>query len=150
MDSKSNNHPNFSNRFESSMSKATAYFLFGGMGRVEDLIGEGIVDLKMYDTTPEHAKEYGLQSINPLYIQTICVSEPKRLKGLGKKVLAYIEKYAIENGHDVVFGHITQKAKFTKDERETFFCDIDMIKNWLHSNGYAINDNNNDFHKVIS
>ena len=119
-------------------------------GRVEDLIGEGIVDLKMYDTTPEHAKEYGLQSIHPLYIQTICVSEPKRLKGLGKKVLAYIEKYAIENGHDVVFGHITQKAKFTKDERETFFCDIDMIKNWLHSNGYAINDNNNDFHKVIS
>lgn len=118
-------------------------------GNVEDLISRGIVDLKMYDTTPEHAKEYGLQSINPLYVQTICVNKSKRLKGLGKKVLAYIEKYAIENGHDVVFGHINQKAKFTKDEREAFFCDIDMIKNWLHSNGYAINKDNNDFHKIV-
>ena len=118
-------------------------------GEVEDLIAEGIVDLKIYGTTPEHAKEYGIKSINPLYVQSIFVSKDKRLIGLGKKVLKYIEKYAVENGHDVVFGHITQKAKFTKDERETFFSDIDLIKNWLQSNGYAINDNNNDFHKFI-
>ena len=118
-------------------------------GEIEDLISRGIVDLKMFDTTPKHAKEYGLQCLNPLFVQTICVSEPKRLKGLGTKVLSYIEKYAIENGHDLIFGHITEKAKFTKDQRKTFFCDIDMIKNWLHSNGYAINDENNDFHKVI-
>jgi GNAT superfamily N-acetyltransferase len=118
-------------------------------GEIEDLISRGIVDLKMYDTTPKHAKEYGFQCLNPLFVQTICVSESKRLKGLGTKVLSYIEKYAIENGHDLIFGHITQKAKFTKDKRETFFCDIDMIKNWLHSNGYAINNENNDFYKVI-
>jgi GNAT superfamily N-acetyltransferase len=118
-------------------------------GEIEDLISRGIVDLKMTDTTPKHAKEYGLQSLNPLFVQTICVSESKRLKGLGKKALSYIEKYAIENGHDLIFGHIIEKAKFTKDQRKTFFCDIDMIKNWLHSNGYSINDENNDFHKVI-
>jgi len=31
MDSKSNNHLSVSSHFESSMSKATAYFLFGGV-----------------------------------------------------------------------------------------------------------------------
>jgi len=118
-------------------------------GEVEDLINEGIVELKMYETTPEHAREYGISSINPLYIQTICVNNDSRLKGIGKKVLAYIDEYAMNNGNDIVFGHITQKAEFTKDERQNFFCDVDLIKNWLYSNGYAINDDNNDFHKVI-
>ena len=121
----------------------------GGGGEVEDLISKGIVELKMFDTKPEHAKEYGLDAKKPLYIETLCVAENERNKGVGEKVLSYIEKYAIENGHDLIFGNITQKAKFTKDKRETFFCDIDMIKNWLHSNGYAINNENNDFHKVI-
>jgi hypothetical protein len=118
-------------------------------GEVEDLINKGVVELKMYETTPEHAREYGIGSINPLYIQTICVNNDSRLKGIGKKVLAYIDEYARKNGNDVVFGHITQKAEFTKDERQNFFCDIDLIKNWLYSNGYAINNDNNDFHKVI-
>jgi GNAT superfamily N-acetyltransferase len=117
---------------------------------IENLIEEGIVELKIYNTIPEHAKEYGLDSVNPLYVQSIYVSDNSRLKGIGKKVLAYIDKYAIKNGHDVIFGHITQKAKFTKDKRETFFSDIDMIKNWLHSNSYAINQNNNDFYKVVN
>jgi len=117
---------------------------------IENLIEEGIVELKIYNTAPEHAKEYGLDSVNPLYVQSIYVSDNSRLKGIGKKVLAYIDKYAIKNGHDVIFGHITQKAKFTKDKRETFFSDIDMIKNWLHSNSYAINQNNNDFYKVVN
>ena len=122
---------------------------FNDGGEVEDLINEGIVELKMYETTPEHAREYGISSINPLYIQTICVNNDSRLKGIGKKVLAYIDEYAMNNGNDIVFGHITQKAEFTKDERQNFFCDVDLIKNWLYSNGYAINDDNNDFHKVI-
>ena len=116
---------------------------------VEDLISKGVVELKMFDTKPEHAKEYGLDSKKPLYVQTICVSENERLKGIGNKVLQYIDDYAIKNGHDVVFGHITQKAQFSKDNRETFFCDIDLIKHWLHSKGYAINSDNNDFHKLI-
>lgn len=116
---------------------------------VESLIKQGKIDLKFYDTTPKHAKEYGLKSRNPLYIQNISVSKNERLKGVGKKVLAYIDEYAIKNGNDVVFGHITQEADFTKDDREAIFSNINMIKNWLKSNGYVINDDNNDFHKVI-
>jgi len=105
----------------------------------------------MFETKPEHAKEYGLNSVNnPLYFQSLCIKENQRLKGIGNKVLKYINNYAIKNRHDIVFGHITQKAEFTKDNRQTFFCDTDMIKNWLYSNGYAINKNNNDFHKVIN
>ena len=119
-------------------------------GKVEDLISQGVVELKMFDTKPEHAKEYGLDSVNPLFVQSLCITENQRLKGIGNKVLQYIDDYAIKNGHDVVFGHITQKAEFTKDNRETFFCDTDMIKNWLHSKGYAIQTHNNDFHKVIN
>jgi GNAT superfamily N-acetyltransferase len=75
----------------------------------------------MFDTKPEHAKEYGLDSVNPLYVQSLCITENKRLKGVGKKVLQYIDDYAIKNGHDLVFGHITQKAKFTKDNSLIFF-----------------------------
>ena len=118
--------------------------------KVKDLISQGVVELKMFDTKPEHAKEYGLDSVNPLYVQSLCITENQRLKGIGNKVLQYIDDYAIKNGHDLVFGHITQKAEFTKDNRETFFCDTDMIKNWLHSKGYAIQTHNNDFHKVIN
>jgi len=118
-------------------------------GEVEDFISKGIVELKMYETTPEHAREYGINSRNPLYIQTICVNNDSRLKGIGTKVLTYIDEYARKNGNDVVFGHIAQKAEFTKDERQNFFCDNDLIKDWLYSNGYAINNDNNDFHKVI-
>jgi hypothetical protein len=122
---------------------------YGDGGEVEDLISKGIVELKMFDTTLEHAKEYGLNSKKPLYVQNLCVSENERLKGIGNKVMQYIDNYAIKNGHDVVFGHITQKARFSKDNRQTFFCDIDLIKHWLQSKGYAINSDNNDFHKII-
>ena len=105
---------------------------------IEDLISQGVVELKMFDTKPEHAKEYGLDSVNPLYVQSLCITENKRLKGIGNKVLNYIDEYAIKNGHDVVFGHITQDAN------------VEMIKNWLHSKGYAINNDNNDFYKVVN
>lgn len=121
-------------------------------GEVEDLINQGIVDFKIFDTKPEHAKEYGLDSVNPLYLQSLYVDENQRLKGVGKKVLQYIDDYAIKNGHDVVFGHINQKATMTKDNRTgyfTEFTDIDFIKHWLFRNGYSVNQENNDFHKVI-
>ena len=125
---------------------------FDDGGEVEDLISQGIVELKMFDTKPEHAKEYGLDFINPLYVQSLNVNENKRLKGVGKKVLQYIDDYAIKNGHDVVFGHINQKATMTKDNRTgyfTEFADIDFIKHWLFRNGYSVNQENNDFHKVV-
>ena len=125
---------------------------FDGGGAVEDLISQGIVELKMFATKPEHAKEYGLDSINPLYVQSLNVNENKRLKGVGKKVLEYIDDYAIKNGHDVVFGHINKKATMKKDNRTgyfTVFTDIDYIKHWLFRNGYSVNQENNDFHKVV-
>jgi predicted acetyltransferase len=121
-------------------------------GEVEDLISQGIVELKMFATKPEHAKEYGLDSVNPLFVQSLNVNENKRLKGVGKKVLQYIDDYAIKNGHDVVFGHINKKATMTKDNRTgyfTEFTDIDFIKHWLFRNGYSVNQENNDFHKVV-
>ena len=122
---------------------------FGEGGQVQDLISQGVVELKMFDTKPEHAKEYGFDVKNPLYIQSICIQKNERLKGIGKKVFQYIDEYAIKNGHDLIFGHITQKANFTKDKRETDLCDIDLIKEFLIKSGYKTIEGNNDFHKVI-
>jgi GNAT superfamily N-acetyltransferase len=118
-------------------------------GQVQDLINNGFVELKMFGTKPKHAKEYGLDAINPLYIQNIYINKDERLKGIGSKVLNYIDAYAIHNGHDVVFGHITEKAEFTKDSRKTRLSNVEIIKNWLKDNGYSINENNNDFYKII-
>ena len=118
-------------------------------GQVQDLISQGVVELKMFDTKPEHAKEYGFDVKNPLYIQSICIQENERLKGIGKKVFQYIDEYAIKNGHDLIFGHITQKANFTKDSRQTNLCDIDLIKEFLIKSGYKIIEGNNDFYKLI-
>ena len=112
---------------------------FENGGEVEDLISKGIVELKMFDTKPEHAKEYGLDSINPLYVQTLSVTKNKRLQGIGNKVLQYIDDYAIKNGHDVVFGHITQKAE----------PNIDILKSMLIKSGFNTCEGNNDFYKKI-
>lgn len=120
-------------------------------GEIENLIDQGEIELKVYPTTPKHANLYGLKSENPLYIQTIFISENQRLKGIGKKVLKYLNDFVIENGHDVMFGHITQKASFSKDDsRESNLDDVAMIKNWLQSNGYEICEGNNDFYKVVN
>jgi DNA polymerase III sliding clamp (beta) subunit (PCNA family) len=119
-------------------------------GEIEQFKKQGILDLNFYPTNSEHAKEYGINAKNPLYLQNITVKESDRLKNIGQKVLFYIDEYAKNNGHDVIFGHINQKAKFSKDKRKSFFSDIEMIKNWLHNNGYSINQDNNDFHKVLT
>lgn len=113
------------------------------------IIENDLFNLKFYKTTPEHAEEYGIVSNNPIYVYHFFVSENSRLKGIGKQVLKYIENYAEKNENDLIFGHINNNAEFTKDDRKTFFSDIDMIKNWLHNKGYAVNEDNNDFHKII-
>ena len=118
-------------------------------GEIENLISQGVIDLKFYETTPEHAKGYGIKAIKPIFVQNLCVSEKHRLKGIGNKVLKYIESYAQNNGNDVIFGYLADNAVFSKDSRQSYFCDADMVKNWLQSKGYAINDDNNDFHKAI-
>ena len=123
---------------------------FNKGGEIENLIDQGEIELKVYPTTPEHANVYGLKSKNPLYIESIFISENQRLKGIGKKVLNYLNDFAIKNGHDVMFGHITQKASFSKDDsRQSNLDDVDMIKYWLQSNGYETCEGNNDFYKVM-
>jgi hypothetical protein len=118
-------------------------------GQLKSLIEEGVVDLKFYETTPEHAKEYGIQANKPFYVQNLIVIEKERLKSIGKKVLHHLDNYAIENGNDVIFGYLADKSSFSRDSRQSFYSDIDMIKNWLHNNGYAINNETNEFHKVV-
>jgi GNAT superfamily N-acetyltransferase len=119
------------------------------MKEIESLISKAILELNFYETTPENAKDFGIEAKKPLYVQNLFVSENERLIGIGKKVLNYLEDYARKNGNDVIFGYVERKASFTKDSRQSFFCDVDMIKNWLHNNGYAINVENNHFHKVV-
>ena len=108
-------------------------------GEVDKLIEDGIVELKMYDTTNEHSKIYGFDAQKPLYIQSIIVSEEHRGKGIGSKVMEYILDYANKNGHDVIFGHITQKAEPS----------IDVIKSMIQKSGFNTIEGNNDFYKVM-
>jgi len=119
---------------------------------INEMIKSGIVNLNFYETTTEHAKEFGIDAKKPLYIQELFVSEDFRLKGIGKQVLNYLNDYAVDNGNDVIFGYVANNSKFTKDSKfsPTFFSDVNIMKCWFHNNGYAVNDDNNDFHKVIT
>lgn len=119
-------------------------------GEIENLIKEGKIDLKFYETTPSNAREYGIECENPIYIQTLHITKENRLNGLGKKTLKYLEDYCKKNGNDVIFGKINNNVEFTKDERTNYLSDVELIKYWLHDNGYAVNDDNNDFHKVVN
>ena len=120
----------------------------GRGGDIKDLILSKKIELNFYRTTPDHALEYGIKAKNPLYLKNFYVTKSERLKGIGKKMLKYLDDYAIENGNDVIFGHIGQKATFSKN-KETYLNDTQLIKNWLHDNGYAVNDDDNNFHKVV-
>jgi hypothetical protein len=111
-------------------------------GEIEQYKEQGILEMNIYPTNSEHAKEYGINAQNPLYIQNLTVKESDRLKNLNE--------YAKNNGHDVIFGHIIQKAKSSKEKQKSFLSDVEMIKNCLHNNGYSINQDNNDFHKVLT
>lgn len=106
--------------------------------------------VKLYFTTSEHAIQYGYKSKNPIFIKELFVEKEKRNQGNGKELLLIIEKYAKDNGADLIFGSIPNDASFTKDSRINFFSDVDMIKNWLHRKGYEICVGNNDFYKFIA
>jgi uncharacterized protein YxjI len=120
----------------------------GNGGEIKDLILSKKIELNFYRTTTDHALEYGIEAKNPLYLKNFHVTKTERLKGIGKKMLKYLDDYAIENGNDVIFGYINQKAIFTKN-KETNLNNTQLIKNWLHDNGYAVNDDDNNFHKVV-
>ena len=113
-----------------------------------ELEHEGL-EIKFYETKTEHAKEYGLKSTKPIFFKHLLIDREKRNRGNGKALLKMVEEYAEKNNCDLIFGHIPNDAEFTKDSRISFFSDIEMIKNWLHKNGYAIIPENNDFHKVL-
>ena len=107
-------------------------------------------EIKFYETTTEQAKEYGLKASKPIFFKHLLVDDKKRNTGNGKQLLKMVEEYAQKNNCDLIFGHIPNDAQFTKDStRLNFFTETEMIKNWLHDNGYAVNQDNNDFHKVI-
>lgn len=119
-------------------------------GGIDYLIEKGIVDLKFYETTTKHAKEYRVEAKKPLYVQNLYINEKERLKGIGKETLEYLNDYAKKNGNDVIFGYIAEKVEFTKDSKKSFNSNVQSIKDWLHKNGYVVNNESNDFHKIVN
>ena len=113
-----------------------------------ELEHEGL-EIKFYETTSEQAKELGFKASKPLLLKHISVDKIKRNRGNGKALLEMIQEYAEKNKCDLIMCSISQDAEFTKDETVCFLPDVEIIKWWLHRNGYAINPDNNDFHKVI-
>ena len=113
-----------------------------------ELEHEGL-EIKFFETTSEHAKEYGLKAIKPIFLKHLSVDRKKRNRGNGKALMKMVQEYAEKNNCDLILGTIPNDAEFTKDERVSFFSDIEMIKNMLFRNGYSINSDNNDFHKVL-
>jgi GNAT superfamily N-acetyltransferase len=105
--------------------------------------------IKVYCTTPEHALEYGITAKSPLFLKELSVVSEKRNNGYGKKLLEIVDDFARSNNCDIIFGDIPEEVDFTKDKRTTFFNSVEMVKNWLFQNGYSINSENNNFHKVM-
>jgi GNAT superfamily N-acetyltransferase len=114
----------------------------------KELEYEGFV-IKCYVSESNHSKQYGIESLKPLYLKEIYVDVNKRNKGYGKELINMVEEFANSHNCDLIFGNIPQNADFSKDERVTTFSDVEMIKNWLFKLGYNINSDNNDFHKII-
>jgi GNAT superfamily N-acetyltransferase len=113
-----------------------------------ELNHEGL-EIKFFETTPEHAKEYGFKATKPIYIEHLLVDVKKRNRGNGTQLLKMIQEYCENNKFDLIFGTIPNYAQFTKNSKYSLFSDNEMIKSWLFRNGYAINPDNNDFHKVF-
>jgi|688.fasta_scaffold03324_10 GNAT superfamily N-acetyltransferase len=124
-------------RADGKKRKSEKYLADGG--QVQELMRDGIVEIKMFDTTNEHSKEYGFDAQKPLFIQSIIVSKEHRGKGIGNKVFEYIVDNAKENKYDLIFGHIPQEAEPS----------IDFIKSMLNKSGFTTIEGNNDFYKII-
>ncbi len=111
---------------------------------------ESGIEIKAYQTSPEHAKEYGLQANNPLYVQKVFINPDQRNQGKGKEALRMIEEFARKNNNDVVFGHIADNVQFSSGpDRMGYYEDMTLAKKWLRSKGYTVSVGNNDFHKVV-
>jgi 8-oxo-dGTP pyrophosphatase MutT (NUDIX family) len=111
------------------------------------------LEIKFYESTSEHAKEHGLKASKPIFLKHLSVDKKKRNRGNGKALLNMVQEYVEKHNVDFIFGHIPNDAEITKDNRTgyfTEFTDIDFIKHWLFRNGYNVNRERNDFHKVIA
>lgn len=113
-----------------------------------ELEHEGL-EIKFYETTTEHAKEFGFNASKPICFKHISVDKKKRNKGNGTQLLKMVQEYAEHNDFDLIFGTIPNDVEFSKDSRFTSFSNIEMIKTWLFKNGYSISANNNHFFKAI-
>jgi GNAT superfamily N-acetyltransferase len=113
-----------------------------------ELKHEGL-EIKFFETAPEHAKEYGFESKKPIYLSYLFVDVKKRNRGNGKGLLKMIEDYCKKHKYDLIFGTIPNDAEFTKDSRTALYSDIEMIKTWLLANGYYISNDCNEYYKVL-
>jgi len=116
---------------------------------IENHVREGNILIGYKESTSEEATKYECRGKNPLFLETIFIKEDFRLKGLGSKVLKYVDSIAKKNGYDAIFGEISEEIEFTKENRGVCVDDVTFTKFWLHSKGYAVNMDNNYFHKVI-
>ena len=100
------------------------------MNEIEDLISRGIVELKMFDTKPEHAKEYGLDSVNPLYVQSLCITENQRQKLLAGKYEVVIKSKLFKG--ILNYGELILKGREEKEILlSTYICHPSMANNEL-------------------
>ena len=61
-----------------------------------ELEHEGL-EIKLYETTSEQAKELGFKASKPLLLKHISVDKIKRNRGNGKALLEMIQEYAEKN-----------------------------------------------------
>lgn len=113
-----------------------------------ELKHEGL-EFTFNEANTEQAKKYGFNALKPALLNHLSVDRKKRNRSNGTALLNMIQEYAEKFNCDLIFGTIPNDAEFTRDERHCFFSDVDMIKNWLFRNGYSVNQDNNDFHKVL-
>lgn len=69
-------------------------------------INSSNVVLEFYKTTIEHASEYGLICLNPLFIKKVSISD--KSQEVEKKVWGYLEDYAKKNKNDIIFGNFDE------------------------------------------
>jgi GNAT superfamily N-acetyltransferase len=109
---------------------------------------EGL-EIKFHETTNEHAKEYGFNASKPIFFKHLLVDVNKRNRGNGKALLNMVQEYAEKNNFDLIFGHIPNDAKFTKDSRISFFSDIEMVMQLIRTTMIFIKSLNTKAVKIL-
>jgi GNAT superfamily N-acetyltransferase len=99
---------------------------------------------------PKFSEDYKAgKSKNPIYLKNLYVKESDRRTGIGTDMLKRLDDFAIKNNVDIIFGTVAKNATYKTDDKPNYLPETELIKWWLHERGYAINEDNNDFHKVV-